>query len=781
MATLIITKLVSFGLSKALAGALVNLGASLLLSTVSQLALQRSAGADLSREISAPRSLPFYRFAYGIGARIQGTGAPTAVVRNNVLYGCFILNSRPSAGTNFALYFDRRAVGLSGEPRDFGTVNSGTDTVAEGATYVTITHGLGTTPAADEVAGWNAAGPLTVAGITGTTFQIHLAAAAPPGGTAVSWRAIAPTDGGVALNAPFAGYVNIWLGLGDQQHPPARILKEVGDLSGVNPTKFWATDRWAGRTVLWVRLVAGAADTRADRWPSAPPLIEVECDWTPVWDPRDVAQDPDDPDTWRVSANQALCTLDAVLNNPIARYSRAQVRLDDFTAAADLADERVRLLSGATEARYRVGGLVVFGSGSELSDVLRPLEMAGAGSLFRAGGKIGYAPGAWEAPAITLGEYLREDGCKFQRSKPSRDLAGALKGVYPDRSANWERAETPVRAVDANWDGGDDRISGIDLDLVFSGTQAQRIVKIFAERQKLQRAVTATWPPVAITALPGARTMLALPRETDARNGTYRVTRSHPARWLDTDDGVAMHMPMTLEEDAEAVYAWDYATDEVQPFDQSLVPFDPTVPVPVWDSATVVSADLNLEVTCPGDIYEGEVVVFTPSVDSLEIRFRRNQEPFWLLGADLTIASDSVTATGTITSVLDQSSYDLGVRSVLGEAFSDWVDFGPVQVGFTLGAPTGTSAAAGTGDGEIDVAATAPSDTPCAAVQVWIGTTDDPAEAWNIDEIAAAPSAAVAATATGLVPGVLHYVFIRAVTSGGAVGPWATTLTATPT
>lgn len=783
MAELIVSKLVAWGMSQALAGAVVNLGASLLLSAAAQYALGRSAGSDLSREISAPRSLPYYRFAYGLAARIQGTGAPTAVVKNNVLYGCFILNSRPSAGTNFALYLDRRAVGLSGDPRDFGSVTDGTATVPEGATYVTVSHGLAAAPASDEVAAWTDDGLLTVSDITSTTFRINLAAAAPVGGTAVSWRAIAPTDGGMALNEPFVSHVNVWLGCGDQQHPPARILKEVGDLRGLNPAKFWATDRWTGRTVLWVRLVAGDSGARAERWPSAPPLIEVECDWTRVWDPRDVAQDPDDPATWSVSNNQALCLLDALRQNPIARYPLSQIRLDDFSAAADIADQLVRLKSGASERRYRVGGLVVYDSSAELSDVLQPLEAAGAGSLFRAGGLIGYDPGAWSAPELVLGEYLREDGCKFRRTRPSRDVPGALKGTYPDPAANWELAETPTRTVDPDWDGGDDRVRGAELGLVFSGTQAQRIVKIMAERAKLQRGVTATFPPVAITALPGTRATLALPREADARNGIYRVTQAHPARWLEDAEGVILRMPLTLEEDAAAVYAWDHATDEVVPFEQSAIPPDPSVPEPVWLSASVTGADLDLEVSRPGEwTYPEPGPTFVPAVDALQVRWRRNQEPHWFPASDLvaTAPYDDV-ALGTITPVTDGASYTIGVRSVLGEAYSDWVLTGPVQVGFTLGAPTVGAAAAGTGSGEIDVSATAPSDTPCAAVQVWLGYTADSTDAWMAAEISAAASDPVSATVTDLTAGVLHHVFLRAVTATGAIGPWAATLTATPT
>ena len=72
-------------------------------------------------------------------------------------------------------------------------------------------------------------------------------------------------------------------------------------------------------------------------------------------------------------------------------------------------------------------------------------------------------------------------------------------------AANWERAETPVRQVNPAWDGGDNDIRGLDLDLVFSGTQAQRVVKIMAKRAELGKSLSATFPPAAIQALAGGR------------------------------------------------------------------------------------------------------------------------------------------------------------------------------------------------------------------------------------------------------------------------------------
>ena len=786
MAELIVSKLVSFGLlasASPTALAIANLGTSLLLSAAGA-ALSRPSGSDQSAEFSVPRSVPVNRAVYGMGVRMQGSGAPAMVVSGTgaaaVAYGCLILNSRPSDGRNFAMFLDRRAVGLSGDLRDFGTLAQGTATVAESATSVVVTHGLGAAPPAALVKAWGADGaPLAISAIGASTFTVTIPDPAPPGGFAVTWRAGRPTDGGVAQNLPFAGHVNVWLGTGAQSHPPLRILQEFGDLQAVDPSKFWPTDRWTGRTVLWFRFLKGSGTTR---WPSVPPLVEVQCDWTPVWDPRDPDQDPDDPATWRVSDNQALCLLDALLHNPIEPYPLRQVMLDHFEAGADLADQRIRLRSGGSEKRYRVGGAVAYGEGVELADALRPLEVAGASSLVRVGGRIGLAPGGWEEPEVTLGEPLADAPLEFTSTRPTRGLPFAVKGLHPDPRANWERTETPARAVRADWDGGDSGVRGIDLGLVFSSSQAQRLNKIEAERLKLGKALSGVWPPTALEAVAGGRVSVALPGAGDPRSGIYRVTRSDPMRWTQTDEGVIGALPLDLQQDAAGVYAWDHLTDEVIPFDQGEPPADPTVPLPTELAGVLDGVDLDVTVKVP-DVYTNPVDdEWVPLVNAVELQFRRNQEPFWLAAPAMAFAGGvggiRITASATIGDVVSGSSYDLRVRGVIGARLGAWVLVYAVPVGITLGAPTGVTATAGAG--QIEVSATAPADTDCAGVQIWAGLSADPEAAFLVDEIACAPSATVTATATGLPPA-LHRVFVRAVTASGAVGPWAATVTATPT
>lgn len=99
-------------------GAIARIGVSLILSAAANaLAGRRAMGQeDLVRELQRPTSLPVYRFVYG-ECMAPGTPAPVRV-KGEIIYACYLLNSRASAGP-FTLYLDKRQVEYTGNPYDF--------------------------------------------------------------------------------------------------------------------------------------------------------------------------------------------------------------------------------------------------------------------------------------------------------------------------------------------------------------------------------------------------------------------------------------------------------------------------------------------------------------------------------------------------------------------------------------------------------------------------------------------------------------------------------------
>ena len=310
---------------EAIAGALLAAGASsgvalssgIIVATVGGAAIKLGIGAlaasaaaqsrlpdqpSMRRALEVARRLVVNRTTYG---RSLVVGSPLRPYKiNRQVYGCMILNNRPSEGGDIFTYTDSRPSPAATDP--WGD----TDQYTQDDVYDFT--GEGFAPQPDPFVGF----------------------------------------GGDATGADF---FRIWIGKGDQTSPPDRILSEAGSV-------FTENDGGEGLTVLWYRLDLGD-DTEKyyKRWPSMPraaPSIEVLMDTSKVWDPRDGAQDPDDPSTWTFSKNQALITLDALLNNPVAPFSRSQIDTASFEDGADIADEAVALKRGGTEARYEVAGTI---------------------------------------------------------------------------------------------------------------------------------------------------------------------------------------------------------------------------------------------------------------------------------------------------------------------------------------------------------------------------------------------------------------------------------------
>lgn len=128
MAQLVIAGLAKIGVTGALGTALGQIGASILLSKLSQLLAGKPKPVDQSRELSIPTSLPAKRFAYGRDVLVGGTPAPGHVVignmgGSNLLFCCHILNSRPSTSIS-QVVIDKRNTSFTGDIYDFAGVGA---------------------------------------------------------------------------------------------------------------------------------------------------------------------------------------------------------------------------------------------------------------------------------------------------------------------------------------------------------------------------------------------------------------------------------------------------------------------------------------------------------------------------------------------------------------------------------------------------------------------------------------------------------------------------------
>lgn len=677
----------------------VSVGISLALTGLQLLLTDVPGVPQLRREMAAPNSRPPYRYAYG-RCRITGSPAPWRV-KGKWLYGCLILNSRPSAG-NVVIYFDKREVTItSGDILDF------------------------------------------------------------EGGGAVGEVAGAGSQG---VDAP-----RMWLGLGDQTSPPDDILAEA-------PEFFEATDGWQGRTVLWLALHCGNNKSRSKRWPSTPPLVEVLGDWSLVWDPSDEEQDPDDPDTWAWSDNQALCLLDALMRNPIKRYAAASLMLESFQHGADVAAESVALHhEGGTESRYTANGFVAW-SGDELMDQVQPLVAAGAGQLVRIGSRLAYAAGAWRASTYTATDLLEEGGVDFQTVAPGRDIPRGVRASYLAPARDWQPAELPAIEVPGGLGLlGDEDIREIDLSrFCTSATQAMRVQQIEARRLGAQKRLTCMLPPDSVDIVAGATMTMSLPSGFTRLNGIYEVLSANPGFFLEDDgredSGVALRNPVMLRETAEAHFAWIPSTDEFEIVEEAFSGVRPDVEPP--GEIVLVTGASAAKGATPRIRFE-----FAPasSVDYYEVQFRLAGEPW---GEAMTLTGDDLDGGGDvygfISPVIPGETYQVRARSVTerlrGGDVSIWVSDTIIALGADVDIDPPVAVSAEGGVASIAATFRAPNSADFQAIEVFGSSTSDVGDAVALTPLVyGAANATLVFEESGLGDGVTRYYWAR------SVGPFGST------
>lgn len=606
LSTLIANTLAGWGVGATLATTVGQLLTSTILSAVSKaLGPGRNAGQDLARELSLPDSLPAYRFVYGEGWAV-GTPAPVRV-KGGAIYGCWLLNSRPSEGP-FTVLLDKRPLVLSGDPYNF-------------------------------------AGP-----------------------------------GAVPTNGPFAGYVRLWIGRGDQTTAPADIVAEA-------PAIYATADAWRGCTVVWLILGCGPNEERSVRWPSAPPEVILQGKWSRVWDPRDLAQSATNPATWTWSANQALCTLDALRQNPLAPYDLRNLWIDTFKWAADVADEAVTVKAGGTIPRYRVNGTLGFVTGAELEDQLQPLLAAGAAEFVRPGGQLGIVPATAQTPSITLTDMLDGTAPKFRRYAPKSDLATMVQAKYlaPDRA--YEQTDAPAYTIAgaAAEDGSLEKLIQPDLSMITDHRQVQRVQKILAMRTRMQRQIEAEFPPAAFNLVAGSWMVLNLPAPYTAWNRTYRVVQSDPQMSLEDEGGVSMRCQMTLQEVDASIYAWNAATEEQ---DVAAYTFSGTIAAIVAPGALTVTTGAGVDLNTGGTVIPRLRFAFDPStsvgVDRYDWEYRVTGGD-WTAGGSINAAvRDGISKVFGYLVASTGVTYDIRVRAVAASSASAWVQATGVTVSFVV-------------------------------------------------------------------------------------------------
>ncbi|WP_164521694.1 phage tail protein [Sphingomonas sp. ABOLE] len=225
-----------------------------------------------------------------------------------------------------------------------------------------------------------------------------------------------------------------------------------------------------------------------------------------------------------------------------------RIDLDSFITAANLCDEQVARAAGGTEPRYRSDG--IFSEADDPSLVLDNLKAAMNADLDDVDGKlrITVLHNDLGSPQIGLTAADVLDSFKWTQTPPLTDSFNIIRGSYTDPSTTslYQQVDYPEVRIDSP--DGIDRVETVNLTMVQSPSQAQRLVK-----QRLQRALyggmfEAVFQATAWRYRKGDVVPFTFPA-LGWVNKLFRVV----SMTIQVDGTV----PMTLREEHPDIYLWD--------------------------------------------------------------------------------------------------------------------------------------------------------------------------------------------------------------------------------
>ena len=252
---------------------------------------------------------------------------------------------------------------------------------------------------------------------------------------------------------------------------------------------FWGTS-YRGDGIASLSMVCYAVK-QADfskNYPYGSPAPSVVADFSPVYDPRDIAQDPANPATWVASKNVALNILNWECFSPFGSrraYATAIAPVIGYwIQAANDCDDAMPVKAGGTEARYQAGGWTTTEQDRRTTRMTL-LQTCDGHIVERGDGTIILRVGKYAAPTVVLTD---DDivACYVQRDVASDEKVNQATAKYTSVLTDYSTVETdPVFDLsDQALRPGPPRSSQIDLPWCQSTGQASRCLAREMIRQK---------------------------------------------------------------------------------------------------------------------------------------------------------------------------------------------------------------------------------------------------------------------------------------------------------
>lgn len=349
-----------------------------------------------------------------------------------------------------------------------------------------------------------------------------------------------------------------------------------------------------------------------DVYPTGVPNVSAVVRGKRIYDPRTGLT------SW--SRNPALIARDYLG----AEFGCESSEIDDASviAAANACDEVVNYTSTDTHERYTFDGAL--DSGTNRLQNLETILASMAGTATFSAGKWYLRAGVWATPTLALNEHdLAGDGAiSIQAFAARRDLFNGVRGTYTD-SSTWQQTDFPAYTSPTYQaqDGDDEAILDVELPMVTDVYRAQRLAKLALFRARQALTFSASWNLGAYEVTPGDMVEVTL--------GRYGWT-DKVFRCIDREYDPSGGVRFTFQEDAEALYAWDYSEAvNPDPAPNTNLPSVRRVepPVMTFESGLQFAQALSDGSTRP--FLRAYWTQMDATVEHVEIMWRRPHETTW--------------------------------------------------------------------------------------------------------------------------------------------------------
>lgn len=410
-------------------------------------------------------------------------------------------------------------------------------------------------------------------------------------------------DGVVTAPARYVGVVKINQHLGSDT--------QLADRDLVSAVAEWTdSHRLRGIAYLYVRL-----EYNRDKFPNGIPEISAVVKGKKVYDPRDVDQSFDSPDTWKWSNNTALCLRDYITSKSYG-LSEEETGVDDanISIAADVCDYYdYPTLTG--DKRYSCDG--AFTTGTEPYSILNAILSSMGGLLWYAQGKWRMKPAYWTDEVLTLDENDLRGSIAVNTRHSRRDNFNIVTGIFRGEESNWQDTDFPPVTNQSfiNKDNGQELTKDLELRFTNTSEEARRIANIYLERNRQQITVQASFGLNAFACQVGDNIIL-----NNNRFGWVNKKFEVVAWTFGLTDSQDLTINMTLREISANVFddvsdGLIYERDNTRlssPFDVPYIGMDITAEAQV--SNQKVSNIAIIEITSPSDVYLDKVEVDYKSI-----------------------------------------------------------------------------------------------------------------------------------------------------------------------